>query len=278
MSLTICFSVLVTVYHKDNPSYLQEALDSIMTQSLLPDEVVVVEDGPIGSNLTEVIKRFKQNTNFVVNILSLPVNVGTGLAINAGLDFCSYDLVAKMDSDDINYPYRFERQIALFKKNPAIDFCSAFVSEFYNDDVSKIKAYRKLPESHENIVMYAKKRCPLNQPVVMYRRSAVLDSGGYRKYTFGEDYDLWVRALLKGYNFYNIQEPLLYFRSNIDTIKKRGSLWYLKIDLAHHYDFYKLGFLSLSQFIYNSVVRIFVRLSPIKLRILIYNKLLRSKK
>lgn len=272
------FSILITVYHKDNPKYLQEALESIRIQTVAPSEIIIVEDGPISSDLKKVILDFKDSNNCDIKILSLPENIGTGLAMNEGIKACSYDLIAKMDSDDISYPDRFEKQLRIFENNPEISFVSAYVAEFVNDNKDNVISYRILPEKHEDILSYARKRCPLNQPVVMYKKSAVLACDGYKKFTFGEDYDLWVRALLKGYKFYNIQEPLLYFRSNTDTIKKRGDFWYLKIDLSHHYDFYKMGFLTLPQFLYNSLIRIVVRLSPLKLRRYIYNKLLRSNK
>lgn len=271
------FTILLTVYKKDNPGYLSEALDSILNQTLLPNEVVIVEDGPITDSLQKVIDAFLAKFANPIHILALPKNIGTGLAINEGLKKCTFELVAKMDSDDINYPDRFEKQINIYKSHPEISFLSAFVSEFENDDIRNIISLRKLPERHEAITFYAKKRCPLNQPVAMYRKSAIEDCGYYRKFTFGEDYDLWVRALLKGYKFYNIQEPLLYFRTSDETIRKRGSFWYLKIDLSHHYDFYKEGFLTFPQFLYNSSIRIVVRLFPLRVRKLFYSKFLRTK-
>lgn len=273
----INFSVLLTVYHKDNPEFLRLSLDSILNQTLQPSEVIIVADGPLTEALYQVIDVFKTDTDILVKEVFLSKNIGTGLAINEGLKQCSFDLVAKMDSDDINYPFRFEKQIKIFETYPELSIVGSSIAEFENNDPSKISSYRSLPQNHLEIVKYAKSRCPMNQPTVMYRKSDILACDGYRKFTFGEDYDLWIRAILKGYKFYNIQEPLLYFRTNVDTIKKRGGWWYLKIDLSHHYDFYKMGFISISQLLYNSSTRIVVRLIPLKLRLLFYKKVLRSK-
>lgn len=271
------FSALVTVYYKDSPLYLDQALNSVFDQTLTPNEVVILADGTLTDPLYKVIQSYVEKYPDLIKTVFLPQNIGTGLAINDGLRNCSYDLVAKIDSDDICFRSRFEKQIEIFKNNPELSFVSAFVAEFINEDINQVVSFRCLPEHNQDIVKYGKKRCPMNQPVIMYRKSAIIDCGGYNNFVFGEDYDLWVRAIIKGYKFYNIQEPLLYFRSNLDSIKKRGGWWYLKIDLSHHYDFYKIGYLSFSEFLYNSSIRIVVRLIPLKLRKFFYSKFLRSK-
>ncbi|GAB6011248.1 glycosyltransferase [Viscerimonas tarda] len=273
----INFSALATVYHKDNPQFLKEALDSIVNQTRIPSEIVIVADGPLNMDLDKILNEFKSNYFYITKLIYLPRNIGTGKAINEGLKQCSYDLVAKIDSDDISFPTRFEKQLDVYEKNPELAFVSASICEFKNNDIHNISSYRVLPEKHGAIIKYAKRRCPMNQPAAMYRKSAIFDCGGYNNFTFGEDYDLWVRAIMKGYKFYNIQEPLLYFRTNEDSIKKRGGFWYLKIDMAHHYDFYKMGFLTFPQFVYNCAIRFVVRLIPIKLRQMVYSKLLRKK-
>lgn len=272
------FSVLLTVYYKDNPKFLEQALESVIKQTCSPSEIVIVGDGVLTDELYDIINAFKKDTDIFVKEVFLPENIGTGLAINEGLKACSFELVAKMDSDDINFPSRFETQVKIFQDYPELSFVGSSIAEFKDNDPSDIISFRILPQDHEEIVSYAKRRCPMNQPTVMYRKSDIFACGGYRKFTFGEDYDLWVRAMIKGYRFYNIQEPLLYFRSNTNTIKKRGGWWYLKIDLSHHYDFYRIGFLSFYQFLYNCTIRIVVRLIPVQLRLFVYRKLLRSSK
>ena len=271
------FSALVTVYYKDNPIFFEEALDSVYTQTITPSEVIIIADGPIGDTLEDIIDKYVVKYPLITKKIILPQNLGTGLAINEGLKYCTFDLVAKVDSDDINHSTRFARQLKMFEQQPELSIVGSNICEFINNDIDNITSYRIVPEKHDDIVKYAKKRCPLNQPSVMFRKSAIIASGGYKKFTFGEDYDLWVRVMMNGYKFYNIQDSLLYFRSSNDTIRKRGGLWYLRIDLSHHYDFYRMGFLTRYQFIYNIIIRVIIRLLPLNIRSFMYNKKLRTK-
>lgn len=267
------FSVLISLYNKENPSSLKQALDSIFNQTVMPNEVVLVKDGPLTPELDEVINNYATHHQ-ELKIIKLEKNMGLGYALNIGIEQCSNDWIARMDADDICFPDRFEKQIAIINKKVNISFIGSTIAEFY-DEPSNIISYRNLPEKQGDIFNYAKRRCPLNHPTVMYRKKAVIDSGGYKE--FPEDYHLWVRALMKGYEFYNIQEPLLYFRSNINTIRKRGGWKYLKLDIKHQLDFYKIGFLTLPQFISNISIRTFFRIIPANIRKRAYQKLLRKK-
>lgn len=156
-----------------------------------------------------------------LKVLSLVTNRGLGKALNEGLKYCSHELVARMDTDDIAMPERFEKQLAVFKKYPDIDVVGAWINEF-EDNVSNIKSVRKLPELPDDIRQFAKRRNPINHPVVMFRKSAVLAAGGYRHFPLFEDYYLWIRMLMNGAKFYNIQESLLYFRFSSEMFKRRG--------------------------------------------------------
>lgn len=271
------FSALVTVYQKDKPLYFKEALDSILNQTTPPSEIIIVQDGPLTEDLESIVNNFKTSCPNLVKIVPIPQNVGTGFAINEGLKNCTFDLVAKVDSDDINFSNRFEQQINIFNKYPDLSVVSSSIVEFQNDNIKDIISYRIVPELHENIVKFARKRSPINHPVVMYKKADIIAAGGYNCLTYGEDYDLVIRMILKGFKFYNISQPLLYFRSNIDTIKKRGGWWYLKLELQLHYKFYKIGFLTLPQFISNISIRTFFRIIPANIRKRAYQKLLRKK-
>ena len=196
------FSVLLSLYHKESPLFLRQSLTSIFTQTLLPIEVVLVEDGPLTDELYAVIKEFTSQ-HPELKVISLPTNRGLGKALNEGLKHCSYDLVARMDTDDIAKPDRFEKQLAIFLEHPEIDVVGAWIDEF-EGEVSNVLSMRKVPEQHENILRFAKGRCPVNHPVVMFRKSAVLKAGGYKHFPLFEDYYLWVRMpalfpLLAGY-------------------------------------------------------------------------------
>lgn len=268
----INFSVLLSIYYKENTTFLKEALDSVFNQTISPAEVVFVKDGSLTPDLDAVISEYESRCS-ILKVISLPENKGLGHALNEGINHCSYDWIARMDTDDICFPDRFEKQMEIIEKYPELSFISSSIAEFVNSP-DEVVSYRNLPEFHDEIYTYAKIRCPLNHPVVMYRKQAVLDCGGYRE--FPEDYHLWVRALMKGYKFYNIQEPLLYFRSNIDTIKRRGGWKYAIAEIGHQREFYKIGFISYPQFLKNGISRFVVRIIPPKIRYYLYSGLLRT--
>lgn len=266
------FSVLLSVYYKESPLYLSQALHSIIKQSIPPSEIILVKDGELPKALEKVISQFQEKKT-TIKIVQLPYNQGLGKALNEGLKYCSYELIARMDTDDIAKPDRFEKQIKIFEKYPDIDICSAWIEEFEND-TNNILSVKKLPERHQEILKYAKYRCPINHPVVMYKKQAVLKAGGYEG--FPEDYRLWVKMLINGAKFYNIQESLLYFRFSRNMIKRRGGWKYAFADIKSQIDFYKLRLFGISTLIYNILVRVTVRLIPNSIRSAIYKKLLRK--
>jgi len=266
------FSVLLSIYKNEKKQYLSSALESILKQTLLPIEIILVKDGPLTEDLEEVILEYQRKFP-IIHVVALPFNQGLGKALNEGLKYCSYELIARMDTDDIAKPDRFEKQIKIFEKYPDIDICSAWIEEFEND-TNNILSIKKLPERHQEILKYAKHRCPINHPVVMYKKQAVLKAGGYDG--FPEDYRLWIKMLMNGAKFYNIQESLLYFRFSRNMIRRRGGWKYAIADIKSQIDFYKLGLFGISTLIYNILVRITVRLTPNYIRSLIYQKLLRK--
>lgn len=269
--MSIPFSVLLSLYYKENPIALRQCIESIYQQTLLPNEVVIVKDGPLTCELEKVLDEYKSIYSNI-KIISLAQNQGLGKALNEGLKHCSHSLIARMDTDDIAKPNRFEKQIHIFTNHPEIDVCSAWIEEFENNP-NNIISIKKLPEYHSEILSYAKHRCPINHPVVMYRKEAVLKSGGY--FGFPEDYYLWIKMLMNGYKFYNIQESLLHFRFSNEMIKRRGGLQYAKSDIKSQINFYKMGFLNMPILLCNMIIRTIVRLIPNELRTLFYKKVLR---
>lgn len=268
------FSVLLSVYWKEQPAYLQQSLDSIFTQTLMPDEVVLVKDGPLTDELDQIIEEYSPKYP-ILKVVPLAQNQGLGKALNEGLKHCSYDLVARMDTDDIAKSYRFEKQVAVFESHPELDVVGAWIDEF-EGDVGQVVAVRRLPERHEEIRKYAQKRCPVNHPVVMFRKLAVLSAGGYQHFPLFEDYYLWVRMLLNGSRFYNIPESLLYFRLSPDMFKRRGGWRYAKNEVRFQYRLLNLKFIGVIQFCENVCVRFTVRILPNDFRSFFYKKILRK--
>ena len=180
------FSVLLSVYRKEQPAYLRQSLDSIFTQTLQPAEVVLVKDGPLTDALDEVAEEYCRKYP-VLKVVPLSENQGLGRALNEGLKYCSYDLVARMDTDDVAKPERFEKQIAVFCAHPEMDVVGAWIDEF-EGSIENVISVRVLPLEHSEIRRFARKRNPVNHPVVMFRKSAVLVAGGYQHFPLFEEY------------------------------------------------------------------------------------------
>ncbi len=268
------FSVLLSVYFKENPLLLKQALESIwLAQTAKPAEIVIVKDGPLTDELNQVIDDFSKTAP--VKIVALEKNQGLGAALNKGLAHCQYDIVARMDSDDVSKPTRFEKQIGFLYGSPDIDLVSASIDEF-TETTGHIISTRRLPEFHSEIEKFAKKRCPVNHPVVVFKKTAVLKAGGYQHFPLFEDYFLWVRMLMSGAKFYNLQESLLYFRANADTFKRRGGFKHAIDDIKLQIKFRKIGFITFYEMIRNIVYRATVRLFPNFIRVLFYKKILRK--
>lgn len=256
------FSVLMSIYYKEDANYFNRAMVSIWDEQILkPNEIVLVLDGKLTEELMQTISKWKNKLNEIMKIVPLENNMGLGDALNVGLKECTYELVARMDTDDISIPYRFEKQLKIFE-NSNIDICSSWISEFDKNE-NNIKSLKKLPENHDDIVRYAKLRCPVNHPTVMYKKSAVEKAGGYQKMMLMEDYYLWGRMILKGARFYNIQDVLLNMRAGDSMIQRRAGMMYVKSELKLLNEFRKIGFLTMREYVKNLLIRIPIRLMPI---------------
>jgi glycosyltransferase involved in cell wall biosynthesis len=269
------FSVLISLYKTNDPAFFEEAIASIFDQTYPPSEVVLVIDGEKTEAQQKVIDGFVKKYPQILKVIPLEKNIGQGPALNEGLKYCTYELVARMDTDDISKPHRFEKQIAVFEQNPGIDICSSWIDEFENSP-DTITAVRKLPETHNELKQYAKRRCPLNHPAVVYKKSKVIECGGYEQIGFLDDYLLWMKMLANNSIFYNIQESLLFYRAS-NMYKKRGGVKYALNECKLQWRFYKLGTVSIITMIRNSLIRTIVRVMPNNFRFLFYKIFLRAK-
>lgn len=269
------FSVLMSLYKNEKPEYLREALDSVLNQTLLPDEIVIVEDGPLTEELNAVLKEYKEK-NSSIRLIPFAKNRGLGLALRDGIVECKNEWIARMDTDDICNPERFEKQLAYLENHKDIVLLGTCIKEFstWPENPDSVTA---LPCNHIEILKFAKKRNPFRHMTIFFKKSAVLDSGNYRDFLWFEDYDLWVRMLQKGYKAANLPEYLVNVRADSDMFARRGGWKYLKQDLSFQKFLHSTGYISWTNYIYNCLVRMVVRLMPNKMRTLFYKLALRDK-
>lgn len=265
------YSVLMSLYSKEHPEYLEEAINSMITQTIKPDEIVLVEDGPLTSELYAVVKEYEPYLKIVIN----KKNLGLGLALNEGLKACKNDLVARMDTDDISKPDRCEKQLKRFAEKPELAIVGSHIDEFVGS-IQNVISQRKVPTDSKSIYEYAKKRSAFNHPAVMYRKSAVLAVGGYADLKRNQDVDLFGRMLFKGYKAENIDEALLWFRTSDELLARRKSWENSKSYIATIYKFWKMGYSSVSDYVMIAIAQTGMFILPTTLQNWVYKKFLRN--
>lgn len=255
------YSVLMSVYKKEKPDYLKISIESMLDQTVQPDEIIIVKDGELTEELNQMISDYQKRYTKIFTVVALSENVGLGSALNAGLDKSRNELVARMDTDDISVPKRCEIQLAAFGKDPELDIVGSNIDEFI-DDPENIVSSRKLPSDHADIVKFSKRRNPFNHPTIMYKKSTVLKHGGYKSYRRNQDYDLFVRMLHKGAKAKNIDKSLLLFRADRGNLARRKSWIKTSSNIKMLYDFYKMGHSGFFDFLIASLSHLAAFLMP----------------
>lgn len=217
------FSVLMSIYKSESPAYFKRAMESVLSQTLLPDEIVLVRDGEVPQALQAVIDEYAENP--IVKYCPLEKNVGLGNALNEGLKAVSYEIVARMDTDDICAEDRFEKQIQFLKEHPDVDMVGGQISEFM-DTEDNVVSVREVPCSDTDVKRFMQTRNPFNHQTVTFRKSAVDAVGGYVELHFLEDYYLWCRMCVNGAVFANLPDILVNVRISKDLYKRRGGWKY----------------------------------------------------
>lgn len=262
------YSVLMSVYKADNPTYLRESIESVMAQTIPCDDFVIVCDGPLTNELNNVLSSYP-----TINIIRYEQNEGLGKALSKGIMECRHELVARMDSDDVAAPNRMELQLEAFKSNPELSMVSGTVSEFC-EDIEHITGARKLPLTDNAIRVFSRKRNPFNHPSMMFKKSAVLSSGNYDEtYHLFEDYYLWVRMLMAGYKGANLEETLVYMRVDSNTMLRRGGASYAKDMLRFHGWLRKEKWSSISDYITGALPHALICILPAGIRKGVYKRL-----
>lgn len=224
------FSVAMSVYKNDNPIFFAAALESIVeNQTIMPSEIVLVVDGPVSEELNNVINSF-DNRFDIFKIVRLKENQGLGNALKVAVENCQYELIARMDSDDISLSSRFEEQLSFFATNERIDIVGGDIAEFIGNE-SNIVGKRVVPQTDSDIREYMKTRCAMNHVTVMFKKTAVQAAGGYLDWYWNEDYYLWIRMWLNGAVFANTGTTLVNVRVGEDMYSRRGGKKYYESEV-----------------------------------------------
>ncbi|WP_251615589.1 glycosyltransferase [Pumilibacter muris] len=270
------FSVLLSVYYKEVPEFFDTCLESVYNQTVKASEWVIVKDGPITEELESVIQKYKSYDGVCIKEVPLAENQGLGIALSHGVVACSNELIARMDTDDIAVPDRFELQLKEFELNPDLDLCGGHIIEFETDPNDPV-AERKVPLTQEEITEYQKKRSAFNHMTVMFKKSKVLESGNYKHAPLMEDDMLWVDMLMHGAKCKNIDSYLCIVRTNRNMIARRGGLKYFKKYKNARKLIYKTGFISRSQYSKTNFIQFFVCIMPSWLRKFVFFRLIHKK-
>lgn len=267
-------SVLMSVYIKEKPEYLRASLESVMTQTCPVNEVMLVEDGPLTEELYAVIQEYRNRYPEVLRTFAFEKNRQLGRALAKGVELCSNDLVARMDTDDIAMPDRIEKQAAYMQTHPEVHVLGGAIREF--NDEGTTDRIKLMPKTQEEILSYVKNRNPLNHMTVMFRRSAILEAGNYQHFPYLEDYSLWSRMLSKGYQIRNIDEILVKARTSMALVKRRSGWSYFK-DFSRLRKFqHELGLTTNLEYWISMAGTFVVLMQPGFMKELAYKKILRK--
>jgi glycosyltransferase involved in cell wall biosynthesis len=268
------YSVLMSVYAKEKPEYFRSAVESMINQTAEPDEIIIVQDGPLPTDLYSAVYEYAERYPNLIQIVVSEKNIGLGLALNLGLEHCRNDLIARMDTDDISLPERCQKQLECFEKDSNLNICGTWIDEFL-DSTNNVISSRKVPCEHKAIYEFGKRRSPFNHPTVMYKKSSVLDCNGYSDLRRNQDVDLFGRMLFQDYKAMNIPESLLLFRTDDNLARRRRSWENSKSYIQTISRLHSLGYSSLLDVCVVSIGQIFMLIFPVGIQKILYKGLLR---
>lgn len=266
------YSVLMTIYKKDNPSFVKAGIDSMLTQTHKTNDFVLVCDGELTEELNAVIDDYVEEYPDVFNVVRLPKNLGLGAALRRGLPVCKNEFVARMDDDDIARPERCEHEVKYLEANPDCSLVGAHMNEF-DDNPETVIRVKKVPIGSDNIRKYARRRNPFNHSTVMLRKSAVIAAGNYSEMRTNQDVELWIRMLNNGYRCENMDEILVDFRFDGNTLERRKEWKNSKLMIDIWKQFRKNKYCSYLDYLTVKWVQIAIYIMPKKMLKWVYDNL-----
>jgi len=270
------YSVLMSLYIKEKPEYLKQSIESMLNQTISPDEIVIVQDGPLTKELDDILNQYQNKYLSKIKVVVSDKNLGLGKALNLGLKYCKNNLIVRMDTDDISLPDRCEKQLIKFNEEKELSILGGYIIEFVDLNQSCLKI-RKVPNEDKIIKIYLKKRCPFNHVTVMFKKEDVQRAGGYLDWFWNEDYYLWIRMYEQNCKFENLSEPLVMVRVSRDTYNRRGGKKYFLSELKLQKYMYDKNIINYYEYLFNISLRFIMQvIMPNKLRSYIYNKYFRT--
>lgn len=268
------FSVLMSLYIKEKAEYFEQCMESIISQTVKPDEIVIVLDGEISNELERSVNKYVEKYPKLIKIIANQENKGLGLALAEGIPACKNEIIARMDTDDIARKDRFEKQLLMFMNDSDLDICGSHIIEFEGTIDNKL-AERRVPITHDEIAKYQRQRSAFNHMTVMYKKSSVLKAGNYEHCPLMEDDMLWVRMLLSGARCANINDFLVYARTGTAMIERRGGWSYFIKYMKARKRIYDTGYIGKWDYWKTIGAQLVVALVPQKIRLCIFTKILR---
>lgn len=273
MSENFKFSVLMSVYKNDKVREIEVAINSLLSQTLPPNQIVIVQDGPLNNQVYSLLEKYKKNDLFT--FVELKENVGLGNALNIGLNYCKFEYVARMDSDDFSLPDRFKKQMNYLEQHPEVDVLGGYIEEF-DELLQNPIAIRPVPLNFSDIKQLMKTRNGMNHVTVIYKKSKVMEAGNYKDCLYFEDYYLWCRMLKNEMVFFNLEDILVNVRTGREMYKRRGGVVYNRSIINFEKKIYDMKFINFYEYCKNVVIRLVVSNMPNGLRSLLYKKKLRK--
>lgn len=268
------FSVCMSVYHNDNPDEVRMSINSVINQTAKPSEVVVVIDGPVSQELNSVLNGFESAGQ--IYTIPLAKNNGLGNALCIAVSEARNELIARMDSDDIALPDRFEKQLRCFEEDEELSIVGGSIMEFIGSP-DNIVSKRVCPSLDVKIKCFMKSRCGFNHMTVMFKKTDVLKAGNYQDWHYNEDYYLWLRMMQQGCKFKNLEDVLVYVRVGQDMYARRGGWRYFKSEYFLQKYMHEEHIISSFRFVFNVLVRFGIEVvMPNQLRACVFQKLLRK--
>lgn len=266
----------MSIYFGERGSYLKQSLDSILRQTVLPAEIVLVKDGPLNTELDKIICKYKTvfyKKKIFFHTFQLKKNCGLGIALNYGLKNCKYNLVARMDTDDICLEKRFEKQLDFMLKNINISVVGSDVSEFSENSLNIY--YKKMPQ--KNFYKFSKLRNPLSHPSVMFKKEDIFFVGNYQPCANFEDFYLWIRLIKNGFKIANISTPLVRMRATSEQYSRRRGWSYVKDTVNFSRKAYSIEFFGKKDMLRFICIRVVTSVIPKSILVYLYKHKLRKR-